>query len=98
MAWTKITRCKYQSDGLRYASDTTELEWGVIAPHMPPATNCGRTHTTALRDVMNAILYIAQTGANGGCCQETSSHLRRCSTVSTLGATRADGRPSTTRC
>ena len=36
MAWTEITRTKYQRDGLRYASDTTDFEWAVIEPHMPP--------------------------------------------------------------
>jgi len=25
MAWTEITRPKYQRDGLRYASDTTDV-------------------------------------------------------------------------
>ena len=62
MAWTEITRHKYQRDGLRYASDTTDEEWWVIAPHMPPPASCGRTRTTALREVVNAIFYIAQTG------------------------------------
>ena len=35
MAWTEITRLKYQRDGLRYASDTTDEDWAVIEPHMP---------------------------------------------------------------
>ena len=30
MAWTGITRPKYQRTGLRYASDTTDQEWAVI--------------------------------------------------------------------
>lgn len=62
MAWTDITRPKYQRDGLRYASDTTEAEWAVIAPHMPPPASCGRTRKTSLREVVNAIFYIAQSG------------------------------------
>ena len=62
MAWTEITRHKYQRDGLRYASDTTDEEWPVIEPHMPPPASCGRTRETALREVVNAIFYIAQTG------------------------------------
>ncbi|MGH9439410.1 MAG: IS5/IS1182 family transposase, partial [Terriglobia bacterium] len=33
MAWTEITRRKYQRDGLRYASDTADEEWRVIEPH-----------------------------------------------------------------
>jgi hypothetical protein len=42
MAWTEITRRHFQRDHLRYASDTTEEEWGAVAPHLPPPANCGR--------------------------------------------------------
>jgi transposase len=62
MAWTEITRPKYQRDGLRYASDTTDAEWSVIEPHLPPPTSCGRTRETKLRDVVDAIFYIARSG------------------------------------
>ena len=34
MAWTEITRAKYQRDGLRYASGTAGAEWAVIEPHL----------------------------------------------------------------
>jgi hypothetical protein len=37
MAWTEITRPKYQRDELRYASDTTDEEWALIEPHTPAA-------------------------------------------------------------
>ena len=30
--WTETTRPKYERKGLRYASDLTEAEWGVIGP------------------------------------------------------------------
>lgn len=62
MAWTEITRPKYRRDGLRYASDTTDEEWKLIAPHLPPPAECGRRRKTSLREVVNAIFYIAQTG------------------------------------
>ena len=62
MAWTEITRPKYRRDGLRYASDTTEEEWAIIAPHLPKKCRRGRPRTTDLRAVVNAIFYIAQTG------------------------------------
>jgi transposase len=62
MAWTEITRSKYQRDGLRYASDTTDAEWAVIELHMPAPATCGRPRGTSLREVVNAIFYIAQTG------------------------------------
>lgn len=62
MAWTEITRPKYRRDGLRYASDATDQEWALIAPHLPPPAACGRWRKTSLREVVNAIFYIAQTG------------------------------------
>ncbi len=62
MAWTEITRPKYQRDGLRYASDTADAEWAVLEPHLPPPADRGRKRQTRLRDVVDAIFYIAQTG------------------------------------
>jgi transposase len=62
MAWTEITRPKYQRDGLRYASDTADAEWAVIEPHLPPPARRGRTCETNLRDVVDSIFYIAQSG------------------------------------
>ena len=62
MPWTEITRAQYRRDGLRYASDTTEAEWAVIAPLMPPARWLGRPRRTALRTVVDAIFYILTTG------------------------------------
>ena len=62
MAWSRITRRQYRRDGLRYASDTTDAEWAVIEPHMPPPASCGRPREISLREVVNAIFYIAQSG------------------------------------
>jgi transposase len=56
------TRRKYRREGLRYASDTTDAAWAVIEPHMPPPATCGRPRQASLREVVNAIFYIAQTG------------------------------------
>jgi transposase len=55
MVWTEITRPKYCRDELRYASDTADDEWAVIAPLLPPANKRGRPRTTALRAVVDAI-------------------------------------------
>jgi transposase len=62
MAWTEITREQYRRDGLRYASDTTEGEWSMIAAELPLAPQRGRPRTTPLRSVVDAIFYLAQTG------------------------------------
>jgi len=60
--WTEITRLKYEREGQRYASDLTDAEWALIAPHMPAAKRLGRPRETELRNVLDAILYIARTG------------------------------------
>ena len=62
MAWTEITRRHYRRDGLRYASDLTDAEWALLEPLMPAASPIGRPRQTALRAVLNAILYMASTG------------------------------------
>jgi len=62
MAWTEITDLKYRRDGMRYASDTTDDQLAVIAPHLPPSAGRGRTRKTSPREVFNAIFYIAQSG------------------------------------
>ena len=60
--WTEITRPKYEREGQRYASDVTDAEWALIAPHMPAAKPLGRPREIELRAVLDAILYIARTG------------------------------------
>ena len=60
--WTEITRPKYERSELRYASDLTDAEWQVIGPLLPARKPFGRPRTTALRAVVDAILYMARTG------------------------------------
>ncbi len=62
MVWTEITRSKYRREGLRYASDLTDAEWAVIAPHMPAPRRLGRPRRTPLREVVNALFYMATSG------------------------------------
>jgi putative transposase len=45
-----------------YPSDTTDAQWALIEPHLPEEPGGGRPRTTALRDVVDAILYITRTG------------------------------------
>jgi len=62
MAWTEFTRRQHARVGDKYASDLTDAEWALIEPLMPPLKTTGRPRTTRLRDVFDAILYIASTG------------------------------------
>ena len=62
MPWTEITRPQYQRASRRYASDLTDAEWALLTPFMPQPSRLGRPRTTDLRDVADALLYIASTG------------------------------------
>ena len=62
MAWTGIARREHSREGLRYPSDMTEREWALTAPFIPPAKTGGRRRTTDMREVLNALLYLASAG------------------------------------
>jgi transposase len=60
--WTDSARRQYQRSGPRYASDLTDDEFALIEPMLPAVKRGGRRRTTALREVLNAILYLLRTG------------------------------------
>ncbi|MEO1316746.1 MAG: IS5 family transposase [Pseudomonadota bacterium] len=62
MPWTETARREYRRAHTRYASDMTDREWVLIERFMPPPKPLGRPRTANLREVVNAILYIATTG------------------------------------
>lgn len=66
MAWTPFTRANHDRSRLRYASDTTDEEWCVIEPLMPPQPSRGRKRQTDLRAVVDAIFYLLQSGCQWG--------------------------------
>lgn len=62
MPWTEAARREYRRDMPRYASDLTDREWALIERFMPPVNRIGRPRTADLREVMNAMQYMAATG------------------------------------
>lgn len=62
MPWTETARQEYRRECPRYASDLTDREWSLMVPFMPPQRRIGRRRTTDLREVVNAVLYMATTG------------------------------------
>lgn len=62
MPWTEITRPDYDRRYLRYASDCIDEEWALIAPFLMPASSVGRPLKHSIRQIWNAISYIAATG------------------------------------
>jgi len=62
MTWTGIARQEHSRKGLRYSSDMTDREWSLAEPFIPPAKRGDRRRTTDMREVVNALLYIAASG------------------------------------
>jgi transposase len=62
MPWTDAARRDHARRTRRYASDLKDEEWALIAPFMPPPRRVGRPREVDLREVVNAILYLASTG------------------------------------
>ncbi len=60
--WTETTRPKYEGKVERYTSDVTDAEWAIIFPHLPEPKLLGRPRGTELREVVNALFYMARTG------------------------------------
>ncbi len=60
--WTEEQRARHFPRGRRYPSDSTDEEWALIAPFIPPPRSGGRGRKTDMREVMNAILYLLATG------------------------------------
>ena len=46
----------------RYPSDLTDVEWQIVRPLLAAPPKLGRTPTTDLREVLNAIRYLARSG------------------------------------
>lgn len=62
MPWNDITRRQHNRDHQRYPTDLSDRDWAILAPLMPSAKSGGRARTTDMREVVNAILYIAGSG------------------------------------
>jgi transposase len=60
--WTDSARRQYERLGSRYATDLTDTEFPLIEPFLPPPKPGGRSRTTSLREVLNAILYVLRSG------------------------------------
>lgn len=52
----------FERHAKRYPTDLTDEEWAFIEPFLPCASKRGRTPTTDLRAVLDALRYLARTG------------------------------------
>src|ERR1700716_2534347 len=60
--WTSKNRARYDRSKLRYPSDLTDDEWGLVEPLIPPGKRGGDKRTVIMREVVNGLMYILSTG------------------------------------
>ena len=60
--WTTENRAHYDRSGLRYPTDLTEDEWGLVEPLIPSAKPRGNKRTVVMREAVNALMYVLGTG------------------------------------
>ena len=60
--WTPEHRRAADRRDLRYPSDLSDAEWGLVEPMIPPARHGGRKRSIDVREVLNAIFYVLWTG------------------------------------
>ena len=60
--WTSKNRARYDRSKLRYPSDLTDDEWGLVEPPIPPGKTGGGRRTVIMREVVNGLMYILSTG------------------------------------
>jgi transposase len=60
--WTSKNRARYDRSKLRYPSDLTDDEWGLVEPLIPPGKTDGGKRTVIMREVVNGLMYILSTG------------------------------------
>src|SRR5258706_4326034 len=59
--WTSKNRARYDRSKLRYPSDLTDDEWGLVEPLIPPGKTGGGKRTGIMREGGNGLMYILST-------------------------------------
>ena len=60
--WTNENRARYDRSNLRYPSDVTDAEWGLVGPLIPPGKRGGGKRRVNMREVVNGLMYVLSTG------------------------------------
>src|ERR1700686_3920197 len=60
--WPSKNPARYDPAKLRYPSDLTDDEWGLVEPLIARGKSGGGKRTVIMREVVNALMYILSTG------------------------------------
>ncbi len=83
--WTTENRGRYDRSRLRYPSDLTDDEWGLVEPLIPPGKRGGDKRTVIMREVVNGLMSILSTGCQCGRSRRICRRARPCMITSICG-------------
>ena len=83
--WTSKNRARYDRSKLRYPSDLTDDEWGLVEPLIPPGKTGGGKRTVIIREVVNGLMYISRPAVSGARSRKTCRREARSTTTSICG-------------
>ena len=95
--WTSQNRARYDRSKLRYPSDLTDDEWGLVEPLIRPGKTGGGKRTVIMREVVNGLMYILSTGCQWRAIPKDLPPRSRSTTTSICGHMTARWNESTTR-
>lgn len=78
--WTRASRGRmagFEKRSKCYPTELTDEEWLFIQPFLLPVPTRERKPATDLRDVLDALLYLARMGGGWRCCRTTSRPGKR---------------------
>lgn len=92
--WTATTRREYERKTPRYLSDLTDGEWALVAPLIPPARRGGRKREVDVREVMNGVLYVLETGCQWRVAQRPAAQVHGARLFHAVGVRPHAGAPA----
>src|ERR1700726_1024716 len=95
--WTSKNRARYDHSKLRYPSDLTDDEWGLVEPLIPPGKTGGGKRTVIMREVVNGLMYFSRPAVRDARSRKTCRRKARSTTTSICGHMTAHWNESTTR-
>ena len=95
--WTNKNRARYDRSKLRYPSDLTDEDWGLVEPLIPPGNTGGGKRTVIMREVVNGLMYILSTGCQWRAIPKDLPRKAQSTTTSICGSMTAHWNESTTR-
>ena len=95
MDQSSIVRARRASSGVRYPTDLTDAEWERDQAAAAQAAKRGRKPGVDLREILNAIRYLARAGCGWRMLPHDSGRGRRCTGGSGASCVACCSAPST---